>query len=309
MSAPAFSILVPAYNAERTLASALASVDRQTDPDFEVVIVDDGSTDGTRELAERLAHGKQWQVVHQDNRGLPSARNAALAAARGRWVALLDADDWYLPDFLATMRQLLTRGTGVGLAFVDAWGWEETRGRFFRRSVSGPYRPRPLPAGQWPLFSALSEQNFIFVAAAAPREVLQDLGGFEPSLRAAEDWEMWLRVVAAGYRLAGTDERLAVYRDSPGQMSKDRERMCRGRLDALRSVRGKADLPLPVADALDSRILRAEAAVAAYQAEVGDARTLRSRAIAPIRPVRDFRLRAPRAVARALPELSRGRAR
>jgi hypothetical protein len=302
---PDFTVIVPAYDAARTLHATLASLDRQTDRSFEAVIVDDGSSDDTLAVAKRLAAGRQWQVVHQENRGLPAARNAALRVARGRWIALLDSDDWYLPNHLETMRRLLTSADDVGLAFADAWAWDERRRRFLRRSVSRPYRPHPLPTQQWEFFRALAETNFVFVAAAVPREVLEGVGGFEESLRAAEDWNMWLRLVAAGHRAVGSEEHVAVYRHAPGQMSKDPVRMFTGRLDALRHVRAATDLPPDVGTMLDVRIARAERELAAAVAGAGT-RALRSRAIDPIRPLRDFRLRAPQGVLDALPELRRG---
>jgi GT2 family glycosyltransferase len=304
MAAPAFSIIVPAYNAQATLAATLRSVQAQTDQDLEVIVVDDGSTDGTGELAEELVRGHPWQVVHQANGGLPAARNAGLRAASGRWMALLDSDDWLLPGFLARMRQLLTSEPDVGLAFVDAWLWEETARRFARRGASKPYRPDPMPTEHWPFFLAVKEVNFVYGAACAPLELVRELGGFNEHLRAAEDWEMWMRIAASGRPCVGVDERLAIYRKRPGQMSKDLPRMYEGQLGALRSVRAGCDLPPEVAAAVDDRIRRGEALVRRPH-------PLRTRltaplapALAPLRAARDLRRSAPADVAAAFPELA-----
>ena len=92
---PAVSIITPAYNAGRYLGVAIASVLGQTVPDFEMLVVDDGSTDDTASVAESFARrDRRVRVLRQANGGSAAARNCALAAARGRYYALLDADDW-----------------------------------------------------------------------------------------------------------------------------------------------------------------------------------------------------------------------
>src|SRR5215203_4763031 len=106
---PTVSVIMPAYNVERYLSEAIDSVLAQTYSDFELVIVDDGSTDGSRAVAEgyRAAHPDRIVVVSQENRGLAGARNTALRVASGRVFALLDSDDGWAPTFLeAQMRWL-----------------------------------------------------------------------------------------------------------------------------------------------------------------------------------------------------------
>src|SRR5450755_2097977 len=95
-SVPEFSVVVPADNAAGTISSAVRSVLAQTQPDLEVIVVDDGSTDATAEIVAGIEDSRV-RVISQDNRGLPAARNAGVAAARGTYIALLDSDDLYLP--------------------------------------------------------------------------------------------------------------------------------------------------------------------------------------------------------------------
>lgn len=300
----AFSVVIPAFNAEATLSATLGSLDRQIERDFEVIIVDDGSSDGTGVLAAGLCEGRpNWRVIHQQNRGLPAARNAAIAVASGRWIALLDADDWFLPGHLKRMRELLGSAPDVGLAFVDGWIWDEERRRFARRGATAQYRPRPLPGDQWGLFRALVTANFVFVAACFPRSLVLELGGFNESLRAAEDWELWLRIVGRGHRIVGVDERLAVYRHRIGQMSKDPKRMWEGQRDALRSVLASCDLPADVEADLRARIERLEATPAGQDSWRHPMRDLVGRGTRWASPIRDYRLRAPRAVTRTLGKL------
>ena len=300
---PAFSVIVPAFNAERTLEATLACLDRQTDRDFEVVVVDDGSSDGTGDLADRLCAARGWRVLHQDNRGLPGARNAGIGAAEGRWIALLDADDWFLPTFLARMRGLLESAPGVGLAFGDAWIWDVERRRFARRSASGRYRPQPIPTARWDLFRTLMLVNYVYGAACFPRSLCLELGGFTETLPAAEDWELWLRIVASGAGVVGIDDRLAVYRHHGSQMSKNPERMWEGGLLCLRSVQAKCDLPADVAADLALRIEAHEASRPGTQPSRGWARELLGLSTRWAAPMRDYRLRDPREVTGTLGEL------
>lgn len=303
---PAFTVVVPAYNAEATLPAALGSLDAQLDRDFEVVVVDDGSTDATPALADELCAARGWRVVHQPNAGLPAARNAAIAVARGRWIALLDADDWLLPPYLGRMRALLASAPRVGLAFGDAWEWYEGSGRFGRGTAMAPYRPRVIPEAGEPCFRALLRTNFVYGAATFPRALAERLGGFDETLRAAEDWNLWLRIVAAGWRIAQTRDPLAVYRRRAGQMTADAARMHAGSLAALRGVQGACRLDPGPAAALEAAIASAERDLRGSAVASTPGRRLLRAAIRSTRPVRSYRLRAPRPAVEAFPELRRG---
>ncbi len=304
MTAPSFSFVIPAYNAAPTLPAALASVRAQTDADYEVIVVDDGSADGSGDVAERLGA----TVVRQVNAGLPAARNAGVRAARGRWLAFLDSDDLLMPGYLARMRSLMESRPDAGLAYCDAWIFDEARGRVYRRSAMGPYRPADPPQEAAPFFRALVRSNFVYVAAVTPRELIESLGGFEESLRAAEDWQMWLRVAAAGHPAVGTGERLGVYRRSAGQMSGDPRRMYEGRLAALRSLR--PGLPAELEPALaESEAAAVRAAERVATAQPGGRRDTARKLLAPALALRNFHLRMPAEVAAAFPDLARTRGR
>ena len=299
----AFSIVIPAYNAATTLAATLASVDFQTERDFEVIIVDDGSTDGTAELAEGLLEGRRGKVLRQANAGPSAARNAAIAVAEGRWIALLDADDWYLPNYLARMRSLLESAPRVGLVFGDAWIWDERRRRFARRSSSGPYLPRSIPQDREEQWRTLLEVNYVYGATCYPRELVLELGGYDETLRAAEDWQLWLRMVASPWRVIGVPDRLAVYRHRTGQATRDPQLMWEGTLLALRSLE-TLDLPEHLRAMVPGRVARHEALQPGQAVPRHWARDLAGRLTRPLSPVRDFRLRPPREVVEALPELA-----
>ncbi|HCD99918.1 MAG TPA: family 2 glycosyl transferase, partial [Armatimonadetes bacterium] len=107
------SVIVPCFNASRTLAAAIDSALAQTHPDTEVVVVDDGSTDGSGEIAE--SYGERIVLVRQPNRGLSAARNAGVAASSGEFLTLLDADDVLLPECVARRVRMLQEDPGLGL--------------------------------------------------------------------------------------------------------------------------------------------------------------------------------------------------
>src|SRR6476620_2025348 len=107
-STPTVSVITPAFNAGRYLEHTLESAIRQTFTDFEVLVVNDGSTDQTRQIADRYAaKDPRVRVIHQNNGGIAAARNAALAVARGRYCALLDSDDLWFPSYLEEQLNIL----------------------------------------------------------------------------------------------------------------------------------------------------------------------------------------------------------
>jgi glycosyltransferase involved in cell wall biosynthesis len=302
MSAPAFSVIVPAYNAARTLPDTLASIAAQTFRDYEVVVVNDGSTDETDDVAERLARGRAWRVVHQANRGLPGARNAGVAVARGHRVAFLDSDDMWLPGYLARMQALLERAPDVGLAYCDAYIYDERRRRIARRSMMQRYRPATPPEEPRAFFLALLRANFVWSAACAPRSVIEEVGGFDESVGGADDWNMWLRVSASGWRAVGTPELLGIYRHRAGQMHRDEARMLRAQRDALQRVLDCAPLDDELRAANVGALAEAQRRLAAGRF-VPRWRRARAALLDPTRGIKDFRFRPPEEVVTAFPQL------
>jgi glycosyltransferase involved in cell wall biosynthesis len=293
----AFSVVMPAYNAARTLPSAFASLERQRERDFEVIVVDDGSSDATVAVAQAFCEPRGWRVISQANAGPSAARNAGIRAATGRWIAFYDSDDILLPSHLELMRAMLTSRPGLRFAFADAWVWDEGRGRFERRSANGRNRPRPLPEETWELFRCLLMANFVFIGCCLDRELALELGGFDERLRAAEDWELWLRVVASGAGVVATERRQAVYRVSAGQASADARFMWEGILAVLNGVQDKCDLPAGVAAQLERRIEIHLQSRPGESLPRGPSRDLLSRSTRWAAPVRDYRFTRPRAVA------------
>lgn len=189
-SAGLISVVIPAYNAEATLPETLASAVAQRGVDFEVVVVDDGSQDGTADVVSSL--GAPVRLVRQANAGVGAARNKALTAVRGEWVAFLDADDLWAPDKLQRQLEALRRSGSAGLCYtgvrlVDGAGQEYT-------SAERWARPGPRPEG-WAFRSLLLQDNPICNSSVlVSRHLLSRVGPFSCDAAMSEDYDMWLRV-------------------------------------------------------------------------------------------------------------------
>jgi glycosyltransferase involved in cell wall biosynthesis len=210
-------VIVPAYNAERFLADALASLAAQTFAGWEALVVDDGSTDGTVRIARaHAARDPRIVVLRQpSNHGVSQARNRALQEARGELVAFLDADDQWLPEKLERQVEVLTREE------VDV---------VYCAPVLCDRDCRPQREPDWSAFCGHHSGRAFFVlqytsffllpsSVMMRKEVLELHGGFDQTLRSSEDWEMWLRLSQAGCRFYGMPERLLLYRRHPDSLS------------------------------------------------------------------------------------------
>ena len=153
---PRVSIIVPAFNSERYIGTALASVLAQTYRDYEVVVVDDGSTDGTK--AAVLAFGGPIRYIYQANQGPAAARNTGIDAARGELARFLDADDSWLPEKLGLQVEFMERNVGVGLVFSDEEEFDEhgvqcrslvSTSRFYAEIVASPVIDPPHFGSCW----------------------------------------------------------------------------------------------------------------------------------------------------------------
>ncbi len=202
---PRVSVLVPCFNQGDWIDEAVDSVLAQTFQDFEIIVVDDGSTGVTRDKLSAWSRPKT-RVIRTDNRGLPAARNTAAAAAAGEFLCALDADDRLAPAWLEKGVALLDERPDV--AFVSHWF-----------ETFGDERWTWTPAG-CDLPSMLA-RNAINGAALVRRVVFEALGGFDEQLRdGCEDWDFWLRAVERGCQGAIIPEILFHYRRTATSMSR-----------------------------------------------------------------------------------------
>jgi glycosyltransferase involved in cell wall biosynthesis len=247
---PKVSIITPAYNSAAFLAETVHSVLGQTFSDFELLIVDDASTDETIETARQLmaedGRVRAWTVPHG---GPALARNAAMAEARGRVFALLDSDDTWKPTYLQEQVDLLECFRSASVVTANAIN----RG--------GPFDGRPL----WPvlpgvielrLIDLLSREDSVCIMSVFRREVFHRIGGFDPAFNGNEDYEFWLRTAAAGFVFLQNRQPLGYYRRRSGSLSGDDGRMVRGLVAVLGKVAAEMDLGPSERLAVESQLTR-----------------------------------------------------
>jgi len=125
MNTPEISVVIPAYNAEKYIADSITSVTNQTFLSWELIIVDDGSTDNTAAVVEKFRDNNKITLVKQPNKGVSAARNAGIKKAKGRFITFLDADDYYLPDNLRKKYDVLVKDTSIDFVYCDVMQCDE----------------------------------------------------------------------------------------------------------------------------------------------------------------------------------------
>ena len=204
---------MPAYNARPFIEDSIQSVLSQDYPDIELIVVDDGSKDGTPEVAEKF--GNRVKVLRQTNAGPAAARNRGIAAASGDFIAFLDADDIWLPGKLASQVQYLQAHPDVGVVFGGFLRWYPQADGSFRppptpENLSNPLKLAPEHSG-WIYKDILLDSVIHIITAMVRRSVIDTVGSFDESLRTGEDYDFWLRV-SRQFRAVKFDRTLAYYR-------------------------------------------------------------------------------------------------
>ncbi|HLX04911.1 MAG TPA: glycosyltransferase family A protein [Candidatus Binatus sp.] len=182
---PLVSVVIPAYNAERTLKASIDSVLVQDFRDFEIIVVNDGSSDSTKSIL--AAYDSQIQVIDQNNRGAPAARNTGVRAARGKYIAFLDSDDLWNPDKLTQSVHALEANPSASLVFTDCRGLraDGTGSTFY--SYSGA-----------PSLKEMLDNGFEIVPSAVTirRDVFEACGGFSDRFAPIYFEDLWLWFLA-----------------------------------------------------------------------------------------------------------------
>lgn len=221
---PRVSVIIPAYNSAATIEATIASIAAQTFEDWEIVVGDDASTDDTAERA-RAADPRVTVVTGSDNGGPAAGRNLAIGVAQGELLALLDADDRWLPDYLEAQVGLYDASIAgqrrVGIVACDAYVETPDGTRH------GTYSARVGTLDEPITLDRLLEGNPIFVSALVPRALVTEVGGFSTETWGSEDHDLWLRIVERGYEVAVNARPLVVYREAEGSVSASRVGMAR----------------------------------------------------------------------------------
>lgn len=212
---PLVSVITPAFNAEKYIAATIESVLAQTYSDWELIIVDDGSTDRTAEIVKNYtARDSRVVYVFQKNAGQSAARNAALMHSHGVYIAFLDADDLFNPEKLEVQTTFLEKNPLCGVCYCRiAHFFNDDPEKFFTFDV-------PHPSGN--LFQDLLRSNFINPLSVVLRKNLLDqVGGFNPSFRRVDEQYLWLKLARAGADFQYLNQSLARYRVHRGSLSNE----------------------------------------------------------------------------------------
>lgn len=224
------SIITPLYNGENYIAEAIQSVLSQNYPHFELLVINDGSTDHSHDVISPFLGDKRIRYFEKENGGVASARNFALQRARGTWIGFLDQDDRWLPDKLTNQITALQRQPDAALihsrqAYIDAGG-----------NPINDYSKDWVDSLQGHCFSSLFNRNRIAVLTVLlNKEVLISIGAFNEKTSMVDDYELWLRICYR-YPIAFLDEVVAEYRLHDKNASYDHFRMERAELKALSSL-------------------------------------------------------------------------
>ena len=248
---PIVSIVTPAFNAEHFIAHTIESVLRQTFTDFELLVIDDGSDDGTSGIAERYAkRDSRIHLSRQTNRGIAAARNSGIKQARGRLIALLDSDDLWLPTFLCEQLAILEEHPEIAILSANALNF------------GGPFDGEPLlpvagdaPIYPVPLLTLIQQEDSLSIFAVFRRELFDAVGTFDETLHRSEDYDLWLRAASAGLLIAVNPRPLGLYRRRADSLSADEALM----LDAMKQPLAKvqqafADRP-DIRTAIDAKLV------------------------------------------------------
>ena len=227
---PAVSVLTPAFNSAAYIAETIESVVQQIWTDFELLIIDDGSTDATLDVARTAALGDARVRTFSSPHGGPAvARNVGLQHVRGQFIALLDSDDVWDPRYLSAQLSLLQKHPEISIVSANVV------------SRGGPLDGTPF----WPITSGthelathepLAQENAVSVFAVFRREVVEQIGGFDAAYNGNEDYEFWLRAMNEGFRVMQNRAVLGRYRRRPGSVSSDDVRMLTGIIAVLESA-------------------------------------------------------------------------
>jgi glycosyltransferase involved in cell wall biosynthesis len=251
LRSPRVSVIIPAYNAAPYIRETLDSVFAQTFIDFEVIVVNDGSPD-TPELARALQpYRSRIRYLRQENAGPAAARNAAIKLSRAPWIALLDSDDVWEPEYLAVQVRALENDSTLDVIYPNAifFGDAPEAGRTFMDLCPSE--------GEVTFESLLTQQCNVMVSVTARRAAMIRAGMFDESaaVKGSEDFDLWLRIVKQGGRIAYHRRVLVRYRRHAGSLASNPVRMCKSALQVL----DKCERTMPLSGR-EAEVLRQERA-------------------------------------------------
>ena len=253
---PQISIIIPTYNTAEFIAETLDSVFAQTFQDFEVIVINDGSPD-TDELKRVIApYRERILFLDQDNRGPAGARNTGIRHAQGKYVAFLDSDDCWLPDYLASQMKLFEENPSFAAVYSNAQHIGDPS------SASKTYMQTCPSNGPVTIEALINEDcQVITSCTVAVKQAIVVAGLFDErrDLRGCEDYDLWLRILYHGGRMAYQRRVLGRYRSHPGSLSHNALKMSAARLAVYKKVEQTMQLPEKTRAILQQGMAKAQA--------------------------------------------------
>lgn len=252
-SPPAVSVIIPAYNAADHIGAALASVFAQTDSDFEVIVVNDGSPDRDRMETAIRPYRSRILYLTQANAGPSAARNFAIRHARGEFLAFLDSDDTWLPEYLAEQKRFLQSDPKLDMVYCDALFRGETAssGRRFMELCPS--------AGPVTFETLLMEQTQVITSGTVvQRQAVVEAGGFDETFRCAEDHDLWLRLAYRGCRIDYQRKVLVHHLVRPDSQGSPPGSLIAGEIEVLKKIAREFELGSRVQSLLREKLRTAE---------------------------------------------------
>jgi glycosyltransferase involved in cell wall biosynthesis len=300
---PTFSVVIPAYNARDLIGSTIRSVLEQTRDDFELIVVDDGSQDGTPQVVSAIADPR-LRLVRQANTGTAGARNRGVLESSGRLVSFLDNDDLWMPAYLETMGTALDADPGAGFAYTDGWSFDDRSRRILRRTaMSGSDPPVPPPSDREKFLSELMRRNFILSSSTVRRSALEETGGFRDNLGGCDDYDLWIRILLAGHRAVRPPGLLVLQRERWDSQSKDALTMERGLAVVVEDALATESLPPAARENAEAQLDEVRQAIASLS-DLSRGRALARRSRAMLGAARNRVLRRRRALSEPPPEVA-----
>ena len=237
LAQPLVSVIIPAYKVARFISATLDSVLSQTFTNYEIIVINDGSPD-TEELQQELApYSHLITYITQSNQGAGAARNAGIRAARGEFVAFLDGDDLWLPEFLQQQIDLITAGNGIDLVYADAINLHD--GKLCRIS-NMEVNPSRGSVTTEALITA--ECCVITSSVVARRSLILEVGLFDENFPNSQDFDLWLRLAKHGARISYRKKVLVQRRIYEGSLASNPLNSFAGEISVLEKTRQRNDL-------------------------------------------------------------------
>ncbi len=200
-----FSVIIPMFNKAPYVAKAIESVLSQTFSDYELIVMDDGSTDESFDIASKAIEGHgNCQIHRQPNAGVSTARNNAVALSHGDFICFLDADDWWAPIFLERMDWFIREFPEAGIYGTNYYYVKNGRQRVCVTGAETSY------INYCKVYAEKLAMPLTSITVALSPRVFKEFGGFKPALKLGEDFDLWIRI-ALKYKVAFLDEPLAYY--------------------------------------------------------------------------------------------------